>query len=233
MKYFKTKFIILISVLALISGCSHTNELMRYDITGTKILFKKYSVPGYANVNVFLNDEVNDNSKYPYVVLIKIFGEEKIKSDVREKLKKAINPDSIVTSISNSIKDEMITYYGIIPVDSVSDNPQFVCETRFEKFSLNSGSYGVTAEIKSRVTITQRPTGKIVWENTEHQHLPVYDIMISYAGGKLSRTVGSVVNAVRLSNMTEEEIRESIRNAAAETGKEQCRTLREDISETK
>jgi hypothetical protein len=119
------------------------------------------------------------------------------------------------------------------PVDTVSDKPDYIVETRFERFRLNSSSIGVFANIDSKIMIIDRKTAKTVWENHESSHVPIYDVVISHTGSKIIRTTKSIINAIRLMQMTEEEIVIAVNISAAEVGKEQSDQLREDIADSR
>ena len=156
-----------------------------------------------------------------------------MENEVREKLEKALYPDSISSSISEGIEEGLITYYNMKPVDSVVDKPDYIMETRFEKFRLRSSSTGVYANINSKVIIIDRRTAATVWENDESYHVPIYDVFITYNSSRVVRTTKSIINAIRLMQMTEEEIATAINIAAGEVGKEQSDQLREDIADSR
>jgi hypothetical protein len=166
-------------------------------------------------------------------VILTDIGENYMESEVREKLKKALHPDSISASISEGIEEGLITYYNMKPVGSTDDKPDYIMETRFEKFRLRSSSMGVYANINSKVIIIDRKTAATVWENVESYHVPIYDVIITYTSSRVVRTTKSIINAIRLLQMTEEEMAIAISIASEEVGKEQSDQLREDIADSR
>ncbi|MBC8490365.1 MAG: hypothetical protein H8D45_30485 [Bacteroidetes bacterium] len=98
---------------------------------------------------------------------------------------------------------------------------------------MRSNNVGVSANIDSRVIITDRKTAVTVWENYESSDIPIYDVIISYTSSRIVRTTKSIINAIRLLQMTEEEITIAINIASGEVGKEQSDQLREDIADTR
>lgn len=229
----KHKGIILLLILFTLSlSCSHTNKLAKFNLVNRTVLFKHYAKPDLTRANVSIDDEYLYNDD-PFTVILTDIGESYMESEVREKMQNALNPDSISVSISKGIEEGLITYYNMKPVSSLAGDPQYIVETRFEKFRLRSSSAGVFANINSRIIITDRKTAVTVWENSETSNIPVYDVVISYVGSRIIRTTKSIVNAIRLMQMTEEEIAASINIAAQEVGKEQGDQLREDIADTR
>ncbi|MBC8485182.1 MAG: hypothetical protein H8D45_03970 [Bacteroidetes bacterium] len=199
----KILFLTILSLLFL--NCSHTNELAKFNLVNKTVLFKYYSNSDLARVNVSIDNEYlyKDN---PFTVILTDIGESYAESEIIEKLQRALFPDSISSSISKGIEEGLITYYDMKPVDTISDKPDYIVETRFERFRLSSSRIGVFANIDSRVMIIDRKTAKTVWENSESSHVPIYDVVISYTGSRIVRTTKSIVNAIRLMQMTEEEI---------------------------
>lgn len=229
----KTKtylFSLLIIFTVVYSSCTHFNELYKYNLSSKAVLFKNYINPQMSGVNICLNTEVL-NDKIPFGIILADIGAGYLEEKVKEKLEKVIQPDSIVNIISSGMKDGLMTYYDISPVDSLSENPEFILETRLNKFTLRSGTAGVYAHIDTKVMIINRPTGATVWENDESSSIPIYDVMLFYPTPPLIRSTGSVVNAVRLLNMTEEEMKVAIDAAAKVVSKDQTERLRIDISE--
>lgn len=230
----KQKYVTLLLIIPIILSlsCSHTNELAKFNLLNKTVLFKHYSKHDLTRVNVSIDDEYI-HADDPFTVILTDIGESYMESEVREKMQKALNPDSISISISNGIEEGLITYYSMKPVTSLAGDPQYIVETRFEKFRLRSNTVGVFANIDSRIIITDRKTAVTVWENCESSDIPIYDVIISYTGSRIVRTTKSIINAIRLMQMTEEEIAVAINIAAGEVGKEQSDQLREDIADTR
>ena len=225
----RIKYIIIIFLPAMVLfGCTHTNELAKYSLSGKNFLFKQWVNPSLTRVSVDINTSYE--SKNPFVVILSDIGSTYSESEIKEKLQNAINADSIASSVSDGLREGLNTYYKINTVTSLEENPQYIVETKVEKFRLGSNSYGVFATVECSVIITDRNTARIVWENYETSTNPIRDVIITLGEPMLVRTTASVINAIRLMNMSNEEIRTAIYNAVIEAGKKQSDQLREDIA---
>lgn len=217
------------SILLIITGCgTHINEFARFKLTNKNVYFKQYVNPDLTRVNVNINDYYYEDNLV--TVIMKEVGGAIAESSVQEKLQNAINADSIAYAISESISEEMHTYFNTNSVENIDENPQYIAETRLERFRISSNTSGIYAIIETRIILTDRGTAKTVWENTESANVPIGDVIYDFTFNKYVRTAKGIINAIRLIQMSEEEIRAAINIAAGEAGKRQCDTLREDIA---
>jgi len=218
-------FIFIISL----SGCgTHINEFAKFKLTNKNILFKQYVSPDLTRVNVDIGGYHLDQSLV--TIILTDIGGTIAENSVREKLQNAINSDSIAYAISESISEEMRTYFNTNTVENLDENPQFIAETRLERFRIVSNTSGIYAMIDTRIILTDRGTAKTVWENTECANVPIGDVIYDFTCNRYIRTAKGVINAVRLMQMSEEEIRAAINIVAGEAGKRQSDQLREDIA---
>ena len=226
------KLLLLFGVIAM-SGCSGVNEFARYDIRNSKILFKSSAKHSASNVRVNITkpDIVSDNN--PVEIILTEVGENIFSSNVQEKINRAYQPDTVSSRLSDGLKTGLGDYFNFTPVPAQSDNPDYLFETRLEKFELGSGSYGIYAGISAEVLIVDRKSAKTVWKNTERVSTPLKEAYYSYYPDKRVRTATSIINAVRLMNMTEEEIRDAINFTAEELAYELTDVLRNDIAYSK
>jgi len=189
---------------------------------------KEYINPDLTRVNVDIRG-YHYNDKLLAVILTNVGGAI-AENSVIEKVNNAINPDSLAVEISYGISDGLKTYYNANIVEDLDDNPQFISETRLEKFGITSNTTGIYAVIETRIIITDRNTAKTVWENTECADIPIGDVYYDFTCNRYIHTAKGVINAVRLMQMSEEEIRAAVNITAGEAGKRQCDKLREDIA---
>ena len=225
------KILIFLSFVFIInfSGCgTHINEFTKFKLTNKNILFKQYVSPDLTRVNVDIGEYHYDQSLV--TIILSDIGGTIAENSVREKIQNAINSDSITYAISESISDEMRTYFNTNIVENLDENPLFIVETRLERFRIVSNTSGIYAMIDTRIILTDRGTAKTVWENTECPNVPIGDVIYDFTCNRYIRTTKGVINAVRLMQMSEEEIRAAINIAAGEAGKRQCDQLREDIA---
>ena len=225
------KILIFLSFVFIInlSGCgTHINQFAKFKLTNKNILFKQYVSPDLTRVNVDIGEYHYDQSLV--TIILTDIGSTIAENSVREKIQNAINSDSITYAISESISDEMRTYFNTNTVENLDENPQFIAETRLERFRIVSNTSGIYAMIDTRIILTDRGTAKTVWENTECANIPIGDVIYDFTCNRYIRTAKGVINAVRLMQMSEEEIRAAINIAAGEAGKRQSDQLREDIA---
>lgn len=209
-------------------GCTHVNEFARFNLSDKNIMMKEYVNPDLTRVNVDLDGYYYDRGLIS--VILSGIGGSIAESSVREKVMNSVNADSIAFAISEGIADGLETYFRANIVYDLNENPQFIAETRFERFRVASNTPGVYVMIDTRVLITDRNTAKTVWENTECANIPIGDVIYDFTCNRYIRTAKGVINAVRLMDMTEEEIRAAVNIAAGEAGKRQSDRLREDIA---
>ncbi len=232
----KTKIHIIIIVVVLfvsvlLNGCTHTNDLANYNLSASKILFKKYVSYDLSKVNVEFNTGYGNDTKSIIGVILGGLASGYTEGQVKEKFRNAINGDSISSNIMYGIKDGLLTYYKIMPVKSLDEDPRFIMETQLLKFYIESNAYGIYVRATTKALLTDRNTARTVWENDETSSVPLYDVYIPSFGYETIQTTKSVLNAIRLMNMSEEELRYAINAAAEEVGRMQSETLRKDIAD--
>jgi len=226
----KKIFAVLITFVLCFTGCSHINELVKYDLQGKKLLLKQQVSPTVSDVDVMLNyDFFNKNL---LEVIVEEIGSGYVESELKEKLQKAINNDSISFAISSGLLEGMQTYYKTVNVTILDSNPDFILESYFEKFRLKSDPYGVYASISTLARLIDRSAAKLIWQNEETYSLPLGFTTYYYSGNKKITTTVGVINAARLLQMTEDEIRASVEVVSKEVGLRQSEQLRVDISES-
>ena len=209
-------------------SCTHINEIPKYNLEYKNFLFKYRTNPAPASVYVDINTSYESSN--PLVIILSGIGSAYSEGEIREKLENAVNADSLAYSISEGLKDGLNTYYKINIVKSLDEDPQFIVETRLDKFRLFSNSYGIFANVNCTVLIIDRYSANTVWENSENSTLPINDVFITCGETTLIRTTTSIINAVRLMNMSSEEIKLAISNSVREAGEKQSDQLREDIA---
>jgi hypothetical protein len=225
------KILIFLSFVFVINlaGCGvHVNEFARFSLSNKNFLMKQYVCPDLTRVNVDIGEYYYDNNLV--TIILSDVGGTIAENSVREKINNAINPDSLAVGISDGISEGLKTYFNAGIVESLDDNPQFISETRLERFRIVSNTSGVYAMIDTRVIITDRNTAKTVWENTECANIPIGDVIYDFTCNRYIHTAKGVINAIRLMQMSEEEIRAAVNIAAGEAGRRQSDQRREDIA---
>ena len=226
-------FLTLFSILVILSGCSGVNEFAKYDIRNSKILFKSSAKHSASNVRINITNPELFSGNSPIEVILTEAGEQVMSSQVESKIRKAYEPDTVSVKLMDGVRTGLGDYFNFTPVYDNAENPDYLFETRLEKFELGSGSYGIYARVSAEVLIVDRKTAKTVWRNTETVSSPLKESVYSYYPDRKVRTAVSIINAVRLMEMTEDEIRDAINTTSEELAYELTGVLREDIAYAK
>ncbi len=213
-------------------GCAHTNELAKYDLSGKKIMFNESIQPKARKIEVTTAESYGKKDKNSLLSTITSIGTSILNSDSRSKLENAVDTDSLVYHVSDGMKYALETYLSIKPVKDLNENPQFIVETNLKSCKLVSSQYGVNVKVTALSRIVDRNTGKLVWENSESESVPVG--AQDYSGtGSDSKSIDKVFTAVQLAALSPKEIDSKVYQAAEEVGRMMSETLRKDISESK
>lgn len=212
---------------SVIIGCSHTNNLARYDVVGKTAIYRASTNAGAASSHVMV-ESPDDNAVAGVASAIGsvIAGEEG-----RHKLERAINGDSIAQAVARGIRQATGDYLRLSAVESMADNPDFIIETEVTHYSLVSTTAGMCVHVSGNSRMIDRRTGGIVWENSESHSIPLSETWLAMAGPRLVRSGLGIFNAVQLLSLSEEEIRQVVNEGAAGAGREIGEQLREDVAE--
>ncbi|MCL5030910.1 MAG: hypothetical protein M1480_18030 [Bacteroidetes bacterium] len=219
-------------VIIFLAGCAHTNELAKYDLSGKGILFSNH-VSANASKLQFVNHTPAKQEKEKSDVLSAIasIGSDILSESSKSKITDAVSTDSIASYVSEGLKNALIIFLKINPVNSVNENPQFVVETTIDKCQLVTGTDHVSISVQASSRIIDRNSGNIVWDDNETETVPVEE---NYANDKdNSSTLNKVISAVQLSSLSEKEIQKVVNEAAKNAGRKIGETFREDVIKLK
>jgi hypothetical protein len=219
----------------IISSCSGTNNLAKYDLYQKNIYFDKTIASGANQEEIEYTYEAPKNKKNEGVFesignVAKGIGQAIIEGNTREKLMNASNPDSVVNYISHGIEKTLIQYMNINPVNDYRGQYDFIVNTTLEELKFVSNSGSMYIKVRAVCTITSRKNGSIVWENSESENIPLKRYSSNNSDSKFIKDLGQLTD---LATLSENEIRLSIQQASQEVGRLMGVTLREDISEAK
>ena len=205
-------------------GCGHTNNLAQYDVAGKTASYRAYSSASGSSVAV-VNSPDDDNTIADIAAIV---GTGIMSDQAQKKLQRAINRDSIATSVARGILNSTSDYLGIRQVES---NADFIIETELTEFKLISGSSGLRARVCAKSRMIDRTSGGLVWEDSEAHTINISNTFPAAFAPDVVRSGASVFNAVQLMNMEDKEIRAVINHAAEQAGREIGETLREDVAD--
>lgn len=228
-KFFKTAVIILILSF---SSCSHIDNFDDYNIAYKKVTFITKVADSKSDAKVKFGDGSFGVDKNITERIISAIGSELLEAEVEEKLGKIINPDEVAGTISWDIKSNLQTFTNIIVVDSLLNNPDIVAETNLLGFRLVSSANGIMSYITVEFTLTDMESGKYIWKNKETIKRYLKESITEHVPERTIRKAGSIINAIRLIEMSEDEIKQAIKLSAEEVSSEILKILRTDISES-
>lgn len=217
-------FVFVFSTIILTS-CSHTNNLSKYKVAGAPVIFRVSAKEGGSAYS-----SVSSPSKNVIVEIVSAVGSGVASELAQKKLNRVVNPDSIAMFISQGMKFAMIDYLNIKPVKDMSENPEYIVETKLTKYQIISNEYGLSANACGNSRIIHRSTGAIVWEDDETHSFTISDTWLAIVAPNVVKTGTSVMNAVKLNSMKDEDLSKIIDMTGIEVGKKIGETLRNDIS---
>lgn len=220
--------ILLIAIFGLLLySCGSTNNLSDYKLNQQTVFFDEIVAMTSAQVEiVHSNDGKTGNSDLDIIGEIATsIGKAVLTSDMEEKLRKATRPRLVVADISDGVENAMIKYLMIIPSKSLDMDATFVVTTALEELKILSTTNGIYMKVKATVSITDRQTGGLVWENTESVNLPIRN---SYNSS--SKIASTIAQAADLALLSQEDIEQAIESASNEVGRLMTETLRQDIN---
>jgi len=231
----KKLFFIIIAGL-LLAGCSHTNELAKFNVNGSSMLFKNYVSREAGTIQIAYPQTDSKNQKDKKEdkgILDKIasLGTELLNATKTSDIKDWVDTKAIAEDLSDGMEQTLKEYINIKRINSIEENPAFIVETTLEKCVLNVTENGVTLQLTAYVTIHERGTGSLAWENIENEDVPInYD---SHYGSKTKKTSteSKILTAVQLNSLSKKELNSCIETAVESVGRSMGDTFREDLAE--
>lgn len=222
-KFYLTTFLI---VSTLLVSCSHTNQLSKYKVAGSAVIFRTSTKERGTAVSAIATPSNGIGS-----IIVSAVGSGISSEMAQKKLNNAVKPDSIASQIGKGIRTAMMDYLNVKPVDNMEQNPDYIVETVLTSYQIISSEAGLSACARGKSRVIHRASGKIVWEDSETHNFNISDSWLAVIAPQPVKTGVSVVNAVKLNSMSEEELNTVISKTAFEVGREIGETMREDIAE--
>ncbi len=211
--------LIALSGLTLLS-CGHTNDLAKYDVQGSKILFKQIVAPAARTVKIekYSTAKTGNEKKDGLANLLKAVvevGNDILAADKQEKLQKLIHTPDLLSAITDNLGESMSTYLEIAPVYNLSDNPDFICTVKLNSCKLLIDRNKLAIYVSSTANLVDRATSQIVWKNSESRQIPIQK---NYGAEMNAGNLTEVVNALQLAALDEKQINAIIDEAADDVG---------------
>jgi hypothetical protein len=216
------KQLLLLSLIMLIFIGCRTNDLANYELEGKGIIYKDFVNAEARRIQI---EEANVTNKEDKTVLgiIADIGSEIATYEDKTRLRNAVRTDELVGYVSSGLEEALVKYLNM---ETDNENPAFIAETTLEECKLIFSENSVSVMLKASSKLIDVPSGKLVWEDTEEQTIP-----ISYSGTSKddSKVLVRFVNALQLSSLSDAEINQVVGDAADDVGFKMGETLREDI----
>lgn len=225
----KLKNYFLLPLIFLI-GCSHTNELAKYDLNGKGMFFTERVNSNARRIEIVSEQDFNKKNDNTDNLLNTIanLGAGILSLDNQKRLADAVDTKIITEYISLALQDALKDYLNVVKIDSYSDNPQFHTETTLEVIKLVVGDKGVSVNIQAKAKIVDIASGNVVWDNWENKTIPISKNSAPNQK-ETSSTVANMFNAVQLAALSTEELNSAVGLAADDVGFYMVETLRDDI----
>ncbi len=216
-----------ITSILILAGCGHTNELAKYNLKDQGVLFRNSVSPDAAVIEIVSENPSGKKNDKDILSVIASVGSEILNETSKSKIRKAVSTDSVADNVSAGLKEALLLYLEIKPVDSINDNPKFIVETTINQCKLINRSSGAFVSVSAESQIIDRATGKVVWDDSESETVPV-TMNRNNIGGN-SDKIENVLNAIQLSSLSEKQIQRVVNNASKSAGNLMGNTLREDF----
>lgn len=227
------KVIVSSIVVVLIMSCSRTNELAKYDVKGSNIIIREHIA--YEARTIQFEESISgkkgdrEENVSDVIEAIADIGAEILTSETKQKLRDAVDTESMVSYISESLAETFDAYLDMNIVESMDEDPSFITDVTLNSCKLIISSSSMSIYAKATAEIFDRSTGTLVWENSESRSIPLEDRRGNVVN---EETVEKFLNALKLNTLKPEEINGVLGNAVSEIGYEMGITLRRDISES-
>ncbi|MFA6235309.1 MAG: hypothetical protein WC824_14130, partial [Bacteroidota bacterium] len=203
----KTRLPIILLTALLIVGCASTNRLREYDLRGKNVTFLNRTEVENVSGGVWIDDPTPDDDK-PLsgliTFLLSIFGS--ITADA--KLEGMIDTHSVSRVLAQGIEQTLVEKLDVRSVQPDDPRVDFLMATHVKHISLISNAAGVFLNVKVNQQLFSARDSSLVWEETLRQEVPLR-FHPGFVLHPTAAAVGSVVGAVELYAMEQEEIQDA------------------------
>lgn len=214
----KKKISILVLAGVMLAGCAGTNRLKEYDIHGKNVAFLNRTEVADVSGGVWIDDPDPDpDTPWTGIVaaLLSIFGS--VAAD--SKLDNAIDTPAVSRVLAEQIELRMVDRLGVRSVPPTDAHVDFLMATHVERLSLGSNAAGVFLSAKVNQQLFSARDSTLVWEETLRRSVPLR-FHPGFVIHPTIATAGSVVGAIELLSMEEEEIQAAVLYTAQSLGAE-------------
>lgn len=223
-------WIFFILVLAIAgTGCSHTNNLEKYQLAGRGYVSETFVAADAANVEVHIDNP--SPQKDPITGVLVAIGEGITAAEAQKKFERAVKPEGVAASVANGFEIDLERYLEVRQITE-GQKPDVIVRTNLEEMSVFTSAFGIFLKVKAETTMIDRASAGIIWQNSEEAEVPLRK---TTAAGFIPgvATGASIANAAEFFNLPEKEIQDAVLKAAEGVGALMGETLRADVAKMK
>jgi hypothetical protein len=214
-----------LSVIAVFSGCGHTNELAKYPFRSATYRMD-VNVAGDAAQS---HTHIPAPSHNPVIEVITAVGEGIVGGELQNKIQ-AVNANLLATAVGDGVATVLATYADatIIHGDGAASRAEFIIESKLDKFTVSADELSSSVSVEEHLRIIHRQSAAVIWEDHETSSIP---LRIDWVPGpRPVRTATAVLNVAELLSMDQEALQGILQRAASEAGGRLGETMRRDIA---
>lgn len=226
----------LLLIVLFVAGCSHTNELMKYDLNGQNAYFEEFVSSEARTIQIEMKEPAKTDKDKKKDEAVSIFeavvsaGTAVLTAEKISDIQDLVDTYELTTYVADGLKNTLDTYVNLRPVDD-RRSAQFIVETELERCVLYVSKDNVHVTVQANTKIIDVASGNIVWENWESDTVPVGN---SGNNVKVKKgTESKVLTALQLASLSKREVNECVGEAAEDVGREMGETFREDLAESR
>ena len=181
--------------------------------------------------NIFGDDKKDDKKETLLSVLTDI-GTGILSGDKVDKLVNAVKTENLIDHVSNGMQETMVNFMSVVPVEQMSDNPDFIIKSVLQDCDLFVNDKQISIRVQAEATIYDRSTGAVVWSNVESDIIPVNTSSLT-SDLKANSNETKIITAIQFASLSDEKVDQLVGQAAETVGKNMAEQLREDYAESK
>lgn len=221
-----------VATIALAVGCTHTNNLAEFQVRDATYLFVDKTGPEAREVAIQSNTPSNSKDESGIGSIVSGVAVAGVTMGKQAEIAEKVNTENLIDGISEGMQQQIELYLSATIVEDASSRPDFIVENTLTKCELCIGVSSTYLAVTAQTRITERTTGKLVWENSEYRSIPLNETLNMRAGQFNNNMEAQAFVLAKLIAMPTDGINAKLRAAAEGVGSQMANTLREDIVES-
>lgn len=233
--------LIIAGLLLFLTGCAHTNELAKYDLSNMRVIYQEDVLPQAQTINVFFHDPVSgvnnskqkeDKKENTVLNVLTDIGTGILSGDKVGKLQEAVKTDHLIYNVTDGMRETMETFMNVVPVEQISENPAYIIKSVLQTCELYVTEQKISLQLQAESTIYDRSSGAVVWSNIESETIPVTASNLAN-DINANKNESKIITAVQFAALSNEKVDQIVGMAAQRVGRNMAEQLRKDFAESK